>query len=365
MRDALAAQWVGLLVVLPVLAFLGAWIWMRREWNTRTVPSNAVWLATPAAFAWLVDPTLGVLATQGVAWWGFRGWVSEGARGGLVWPLVAMGLWIGLSAPAWVISAGLAGCLAMGMAQAGVALCQWRRVPIFLTRDGMCHGTIGHRTGLGIYLACLVPLAFLIPSPWVWGLLGLFGAGLWVSRSAIAALGAGVGFLWVRPDLWWVGAGFIGVAGLQRFFKLRFEGRKDRRRRVVRLRHVVDSIESRKRIWWQTVWRLASWPMWLVGYGPVSWYGRRWTTTGKVGEVYDECHNDYLQFAYEHGLVGVMAVAWLLWRAADGFRWGDPVTGSALAFAVAMTVNFPVQTAPVMALGGLIGLSILRVAWGV
>lgn len=314
-------------------------------WNTRHVPARALGGGIGVLFAASVLPPLGWLATQGLAWWWVRGWHL--ATGGVLWPTAAMGIWLGVQAPPWALHWALALMLGVGVFQSVLIWANYYKLPIMYT--GVLAGTIGHRTGVGIYLGLLVPLAFL--TPYGWYFLPVYVAGLFISRSVIGWATAGVGLLWVHPYLWGPIIIVMILGAMHRFLKWN-EGN-------IKQRIFMDSIRARTVVWQTALLAVKPWPYWFVGRGADSFHidGRRWTAHGHFDDEYKEVHNDYIEFLYEYGLVGVVGLLWLGWYLAPGLRWGDPVTGAALGFAVASLGNFPVRVAPIT------GILLLLVIW--
>ena len=85
-----------------------------------------------------------------------------------------------------------------------------------------------------------------------------------------------------------------------------------------------------------------------------------------MGQEWGEGHNDYLEFAYDQGVLGLLAAGGFLWSLRAGWGGpGDPLTGAALAFGAAMLLNFPARVGSLAALGLLILVAVAREAtWG-
>src|SRR3989304_5802032 len=116
-----------------------------------------------------------------------------------------MGVWLGLLVPAWAFQTALWLTLSVGIVQVAMGVVQWRQWPrlrlwVLATREGMIHGTLGHRTGYGIYLAMLTPLALgIVPWPWNWALVGVLSVGVLLSNSLVAGLAMTIGGGWMGP----------------------------------------------------------------------------------------------------------------------------------------------------------------------
>ena len=331
-----------LIALLPLGIVLVSLAWKGRAWSTREVPGAVFRLGIGALFAACVVPAWGLLAAQATAWWWVRGWVIR--SGGLLWPTAAAVMWMGLQAPAEYINLSVALILAMGVFQSALAVSQWRGYPVFYV-PGFIMGTIGHRTGLGIYLGMLVPLAFY--ADYGWWLVAAYLPGLILSRSSVGYGTAAAGLVWVHPGLWSVALVGLLLGIIHRFVK--WNGGQ------VKQRILSDSLGARGKVWMTALWKVRRWPFCLVGYGGDSFHhdGRTWIYNHKLSEEYKEAHNDYVEFVYEYGLLGVIAIVWYVASLWPGFSLGDPVTGVLVAMAVASLGNFPVRVAPIVGLAAL------------
>ena len=339
----------ALIALLPLAIVAVALAWKSRAWSTREVPGAAFRLGIGALFAASVVPAWGLLAAQAAAWWWVRGWVIR--SGGLLWPTAAAVMWMGLQAPQSTIDVGIVLALAMGVVQSALAVSQWRAWPILYV-PGQVMGTIGHRTGLGIYLGALIPLSFLTSYGWLLTLAYL--PGLVLARSSVGWLTAAAGLMWVWPQ-WWPLALVAMVGGtFHRFIK--WNGGK------VKSRILGDTLRARMHVWSVALWKTQRWPFWLVGHGGDSFHedGRTWIHNHKLSEEYKEAHNDYVEFVYEYGLVGVVALGWYVASIHAGLHVGDPVTGVLVGLAVASAGNFPVRVAPIVGLAALMLIIVAR-----
>ncbi len=256
----------------------------------------------------------------------------------------------------------------MGVLQVIVACCQRCWVPLLLLKTPYgtpdVFGTLGHRTGLGIYLALLIPLGFLT-SYGHW-LAGIYAIGLLLSKSNVAVLAAFLGFLWVEPAIWWAAlpAAVIGVTC--RTLEWNAGHPKPR--------HFKDSWRARALVWQAVAYRLRPawrpWPAFLIGYGAMSFAldCRTWATRTQpvlpvmatTGEIFREAHNDYVEHAYEYGLLGCVAMLGWLWTLHGAFALHDPITGAALVLGVAMAGSFPLRVAPILGLASIVAIFLMR-----
>lgn len=346
------ALWLATVAFSALAVYAAAVIGRGRPWGSRALPANVFRVATGVAFAGCVHVSLGVLAALAAFWWLRFGYTNT--AGGTFWPLIAMALWMGLQAPDWGLSVALALLLASGVAEVAIGLCQAFSLPVFL-HPTMIHGTLGHRTGYGIYLAVLMPLAFL--TDWGWGLAGSYAIGIALSRSSVAGFAALVGLCVVVPQAWGLGVALAGLA-----FALRAIERDPASWCGLKWNHVAESFSARRAIWMLTFGACLRWPYWLIGHGAQSFwrYARRWVKPGgQLREHYTECHNDYLEFAFEYGVIGVLAAVVWLWQYGS-FAAGDPVTGSAASLGVAMLANFPARVAPIATVGLVLAIMLMR-----
>jgi len=210
------AGWIGILIALLPLAIVAVAVaWRGRAWSTREVPGVAFRLGIGTLFAACVVPAWGLLAAQAAAWWWVRGWVIR--SGGLLWPTAAAVLWVGLQSPQGGIDLGIALALAMGIAQSALAINQrYEWIPFFLV-PGQVVGTLGHRTGLGIYLGMLMPLGFLTGYGCV--LVAAYLPGLILSRSSVGYATAATGLMVLHPQLWSYALLGLGLGAFHRFVK--------------------------------------------------------------------------------------------------------------------------------------------------
>ena len=337
------------IALLPLVIVAVAMAWRRRAWSTREVPGAAFRLLIGALFAACVVPPWGLLAAQAAAWWWVRGWVIR--SGGLLWPTAAAVLYVGMQAPQEAVHVGIVLALGMGVFQSLLAVSQWRDYPI-LNLPGQIFGTIGHRTGLGIYLGMLIPLAFY--TDYGWWLFAAYLPGLILARSSVGYAAAGAGLMWVHPHLWPVALGGLALGAIHRFVK--WNGG------AVKQRLFGDAWRTRMTVWTVCLWKAQRWPFWLIGHGADSFHedGRTWIYNHKLSEEYKEAHNDYVEFLYEYGLLGVGALVWYGYQIAPGLHVSDPFTGALVAMLVASFGNFPVRVAPIIGLAALMLIVIHR-----
>lgn len=288
--------------------------------------------------AWKEDPWLSLLAGYGVlrSFWPGAAWD--------VGILLAVGVLLILAArelPARFLPALHAMVGTLVCIQVGFGIVQTVGYdPLWLWDQQMpsgatVHGILGNSNYLGAFLA--MAAGFL-----AWPLLLVAGVGILLSKSLLAGVAfAAAVMLRYRMAFWWT-APSCGVA-LVGLLLLR-----------------GGSVES----WW---YRLSIWGAglghWfstttsaLVGWGPGAWerMGLVAQRPGTVSrEWFKEAHNDYLQFGYEYGLIGLLLLAgWLT-------TWGPTITRSryapsVLALAIVAAAMFPFHLSPTAVLGATI-----------
>ena len=344
------AGFIAILIALLPLAIVAvALAWKGRAWSTREVPGAAFRLGIGALFAACVVPAWGLLAAQATAWWWVRGWVIR--SGGLLWPTAAAVMWMGLQAPQHMLDIGVCLALAMGVVQSALGVSQWRNLPLFNV-GGQVMGTLGHRTGLGIYLGMLVPLSF--TTDYAWWLTAAYLPGIVLARSSVGYGAAATGLLVAQPAMWPFAMATIVLGALHRFVKRSGSGYK--------ARLLGDAWRARVSVWVIALWKTQKWPFWLVGHGGDSFHedGRTWIYNHKLHEQYKEAHNDYVEFLYEYGLLGVGACVWYAYAMRSGLHLGDPFTAALAGMAIASLGNFPVRVAPIIGLAALCLIVIAR-----
>lgn len=352
-----SSAWLWALALLPATPVILAFIWRGVPWHPRWPAADLFRIGTGIAFAGWVHPALAVLALQGGFWWIKAGWLR--APGGLQWPLIAMALLLVIQAPLWSVHLAVALILAMGVIQTLLAFPQVFGRIIFINRHianklasagfqgRYVHGTLGHRTGLAMYLACLIPMAFLAAPPWSYVLAAVYGMGIVLTMSSVGAAAGVAGLLWVMPTLWQWAAMLLVIGIAVRMVKPQTPD--EHYGHYLKIRSFDHLFVGRVAIWKATLGRALSWPAWLRGHGPGSFdqHGRLWNREYGLREIYREVHNDYLEFFYEHGLVGLGCLALFGWSLFPALRVGDPLVGVLVGFAVAMAVNFPCRVTPI------------------
>lgn len=230
---------------------------------------------------------------------------------------------------AWLTWASVAEVLYLLQQWAGWDLL-WRP---WLTDDMQIVGTLGNANYVGAYLAIVTPVV----QPWAIPLL-VGGIGLTHSFTGIVAAGIGLCLRYGVKGTWW---GLVGLCLTVAF-----------------VLHGVISFEVRGRVWWaalqdQTLWTL------LVGHGLGGWISRfpliqPWQG---VGEYFLQAHNEYLQWYYELGVVGLGLLAGWLWSHRRWFT--GRYQGAVVSTAMVSFTMFPFHLAAV----GAAGVLVLGLAW--
>ena len=204
----------------------------------------------------------------------------------------------------------------------------------WLTGETQIVGTLGNANYVGAYLAIVAPLV----QPWaIPGL--LLGIGLSQSFTGIIAAGIGLCLRYGVKGKW--GWGLVGLCLT-----------------VALVLHGMISLEVRGRVWWaalqdQTVWTL------LVGHGPGGWISRfpliqPWQG---VGEFFLQAHNEYLQWDYEMGAIGLFLLAGWLWSHRAWFT--GRYAGAVVSTAIVSATMFPFH----LAVCGAAGVLVMGLAW--
>lgn len=350
------------MVLLPTLSFVAyflACVWHDRPFCTRATPAEIIRIAAGVAFAGWVHPALGLLALVSAGWWFW--WGFRRAQGGLLWPTIAMMWWLGQHAPTGALQATLVMFLVVGIFQVAVAWIQRGGIRLFPFPGYPVHGTIGHRTGFGIYLALLIPLGFF--TDYGWWLTLIYVSGIVLAQSSVAASAAWVGLVVVHPGLAWTIL-LVPLIAAGRLVERQAPGTDLRGQWHLGpwcLKPIAWSPPGRPRddpwalrwgIWTSTWARCWSWPHWLIGHGPTAFRqdATHWTQTDQLREAYHEAHNDYLELWYDYGAVGFLCFAWLVVSVGVGMTMG-PALGTLAALALAMLANFPLSVTPLVTLG--------------
>ena len=195
-------------------------------------------------------------------------------------------------------------------------------------------GAFGSPVLTALYLAFVVPFC-----PW-WGW-PLLGAGLLVVSSFHAFLAGGVALVWVYPELWLLGActatagailwAWSPVVWGQRL--LEWTPRGD----------TFDSIVSRWR-GWQLMWHHGR-AQWLLGAGPGSMEPAllRWGSRYDLELTWGEGFCEPLHFAFEYGLLGVLAMGAFVWRVWPGLSLGDSWSAAWIAGVILALGHWPLR----------------------
>lgn len=335
-----------LLALLPLAIWCAVLSRPGRLFSSRAVPADVGRILVVTTFVTWVNPWWGVCAALSMGHWMFHGWRrSEGAW---LWPTLAMAAALGTRASETALMTAVYVALSLGVCEVILAVLQWSGY--FMSP--IIHGTIGHRTGLGMYLAILLPLAFL--TPYGWALAAIYAVGLFVSRSLVAWASAAAGMLLYVPEAaYWVlpvaalGAGLRAVTyGQGRFWHI----------------HLGDSFTARWNLWKVALWYTRKWPHWLIGHGANTFAteSRQWVGRFRLKEVYQEAHNEYVEHVYEYGVLGSAAMVGFAASLGPAMHSRDPWTGSLTALAVGCVAQFPLKVAPILGLVGLVIIHFMR-----
>jgi hypothetical protein len=189
--------------------------------------------------------------------------------------------------------------VAAGLVQVAFVTVQWWRLPA----EELTAGSIGNASYLGVFLAIVGAGA-----P-VW-LLPVFGWGILLTRARIGALGFLVALCVRYPK-----ARLAVLCGGLTVLAVTF------------MRHGwnMDSVAHRMWVTGIALKDLAAvWWAPLVGYGPAAWLNRvlflQRDSSAMFSEIFGQAHNEYLQLAYEGGLVALALVGMWAWAHRAAFR---------------------------------------------
>ena len=291
----------------------------RNLWLLGTLTVAAVWLATvEPLFAFVA---LGLLVR----------WRTHRLLPSLVpWGAIA-GLWFALQAlpreafpwlaRAWLVAGACQGLLVFD---------EWMD-------DRRVGGTIGQRTLTGAYCAMVVPFA--LTDGWEAFALPFLLVGLAITSSWLAGLallgGLAVFEPWTIPGL----AALVGLAIVTY-----------RTKHLERLPRgdTLDTVWQRLDTWRLLVHHGRRWPLWLVGRGPynVIYDIMRWDSRYKASLIHGHAHNEPLEFVYEYGVCGALALAAFVWRVAPSLKFGDPWTAAAVIGGVTLLGSIGTRVVP-------------------
>jgi len=312
---------VLVLVAAPLLglASIDGLTWARDRWLLLMAGLGLGLLAR-------LEPMLAVSGLAVLAWWRTQRTLPAVAT----WAAITGGWFLARAMSPGARRWALWALLGMAVGQTALILVQWRtgRPPM---------GTFGHRTLAGSYLAVLFPLAVSTH----WGLAVVLGIGLAVSCSWVAWIGAAVGLAWLLPwtALLTVAAGIV-LAGLcwPLWRANRLEGLGGRDVWIDRWLGVrgvsLDGLRARL-VAWIGLTKGLTWR----GHGPgataQALMGLH-VRSGGIGIHGGHAHNEPLEYVYDYGGLGALAVGWACWRIAPGLRLGDPLSAAVVAGAVTL-----------------------------
>jgi hypothetical protein len=311
-------------------------------------PAYPRWSARLREQAFLAGAAVAAVALVPICWplglllalacWRDRTTTSPAVRtwavAGVLWVLTA-------TTPApwrWVIPAAYVATALGQTALLGAQLLRWRgRGFTYLDLHNALHGSMGTRFFAGLLIAQAMPLAPL------WALPPL-AVGLSLSSSATALVVALAGLLVAYPA--WTGSLLaaavpVGLAVL---------ALRNGWAAVCSLRPFGDGMRERWILWrlMGARWTRCSWRVRLVGGGHDAFttQSRWWARIdGPLTRVHLHGTNDGLQALLEVGLVGTLALGWLVASALAHGGLGDPLTGTLVAILLGSLTQFPLHAA--------------------
>lgn len=200
-------------------------------------------------------------------------------------------------------------------------------------------GIFNLRAFVGTYMAMTIPLVARF-YPW---LLPLVAWGLYASQSTAAvvgAFGALLTMLWCRSRRF-----AIGLAALCAIVSAVY---------VIWYDAPTGDFHLRLQVWDRAIKLWLHSPAILWGFGWSAWPRFKLATLKLNGEpnVWLEAHNEYVQLAFEGGLIALLLLGgWIRWAAARWWRWGTRNEAVALlgaclvGLALNCTLQFPFHLA--------------------
>jgi hypothetical protein len=217
-------------------------------------------------------------------------------------------------------------------------------------------------------LAGLLALAWPWALAWHWGWALALVPGLLATSSWLAWLGVGAASVVLWPWLAWPVAGLVGLAVLDVATSWRPRGARGRVSLLERWTTRGDSLDTlwaRARV---TVTLLRAMPRWGAGLRQTDEYLLR--QTGLVTQyaraqgsplawMQGHAHNDVVEWCFETGWPGVVAVAVLVVELAWGWRLGSPLSACLVVVGLLSVGTFAWRVAPL----GIVMTAL--VAWGI
>src|SRR3989304_1964874 len=293
-----------------------------------------------------IEPAFGMIFSLLLVRYDFS---LEGLHGPAIWAFVFT-FWLWLThldrqyVPLILTAVVLAACTQIGFAFVDFINLHIRKRRK-LSDTPVC-GSLGNRTYLAAYLAIVAPIVAVAE---LWWLLLIFFAAVLIcaSRGGLLAFMIGVLVAWPKMAVPIIAVG--GAVLLLMIFK----------HNVFLLNHVLASasakkqilntIKSRKQIWLLTLAYTLKWPHWLIGRGFNSFnkHAIKWVSMYGVKEGFMHAHNDGVQFFFEYGLLGLVALGLFTWKLSFSMAFGHSLTGSVAALLTVSMFTFPHHIGPV------------------
>lgn len=230
------------------------------------------------------------------------------------------------------IELAITGLLLAGVTQFCFTVVDWINTKVYPNANLPISGTLGQKTYLACYFAIIAPIT---ANRHLWPLLVMFFIGILLTKTRIPLIIFTIGVIFASPVVGLMFA-FAALCVLPLIFDQLPSFRK-------------DSLPIRMQVW-RLTWEYGKqWPFWLIGRGhnSFSWHSLRWSMQYNLKEAYVHTHNDYLQFFFEYGLVGLAAIAIFAFPVLGQLRVGHGMSGSVIAIALCSAYNFPNHIAPI------------------
>ena len=194
--------------------------------------------------------------------------------------------------------------------------------------------SLGNRTYLGAYLAIIAPLTA------SWEMLPylvviIFATMLTTSRAAIPAMMIGVCVAWPASSIVIIPVGALGWIIVWRWLVTPA---------------LVKSLKSRWLIVKIALYKTMFKPTTLLighGYNSFGYHSLAWVYRYGVKEGFMHAHNDWVQFFFEYGLVGYVALLLIIKDIYPFLHFGSAMTGSLVSLSLTSLFIFPHHIGPI------------------
>ena len=274
--------------------------------------------------------------------------------------LMAVGVWMAARLVEGQAPLILRGWVVLAALESALVTTDWAQIHWSLHRSliptrplgwSFAGGTVGHRTLLAVLLAMLWPSAW--AWHWAWGLAilpGIILASSWLAYGAtVVAMTWWAPWLapcWLLPGLlvgWDAWSAYAPHGGQRRrtSFLERYTTRGD----------TFDTLRARWAVNRQLLGAMARGRVWFTGagLGVTADHLLRWKPIQppETPWIHGASHNDVLEWCYETGAIGWLALLAIAWQVVPTLRLGDPLSAGILAGALCALGTYPMRIPPV------------------